>query len=227
MAGETAELQRSYAKFCNSVDDMSVSLASSLSGQYDDLDGGLFEKDGFLYYSPIQGGEPYLWLDGLSKTVSLLVKPEDTNNTDALELLKIAENPVFAAVDSEYFKKAGYIRSNVKNDISDSMAQQIKNSFYSTYGGFESAYLPCAISNNTDNVRERLRHGGESEYNMWFWAMASSDGELFNIIDKSTQTWADMRIYKGKYESMHGANRYKLDEYYGKTESRMSQPRWL
>ena len=224
VAGETAELQRSYAKFCNSVDDMSVSLASSLSGQYDDLDGGLFEKDGFLYYSPIQGGEPYLWLDGLSKTVSLLVKPEDTNNTDALELLKIAENPVFAAVDSEYFKKAGYIRSNVKNDISDSMAQQIKNSFYSTYGGFESAYLPCAISNNTDNVRERLRHGGESEYNMWFWAMASSDGELFNIIDKSTQTWADMRIYKGKYESMHGANRYKLDEYYGKTESRMSQP---
>ena len=224
VAGETAELQRSYAKFCNSVDDMSVSLASSLSGQYDDLDGGLFEKDGFLYYSPIQGGEPYLWLDGLSKTVSLLVKPEDANNADALELLKIAENPIFAAVDSEYFKKAGYISSNVKNDISDSMAQQIKNSFYSTYGGFESAYLPSAISNNTDNVRERLRHGGESEYNMWFWAMASSDGELFNIIDKSTQTWADMRIYKGKYESMHGANRYKLDECYGDTESRMSQP---
>ena len=228
--GTQIKADRGVLGLYNSGTNISTVFVSDACRQYSDINdnGGIYTDQAIVYFSPIQWEKPYLWLDGISKTLRFHISADigRISASECVKKLDVMENPICASVNPEIFEKLGYINQAQTNVFTDRLSEQIKSSFTSTLGGFESGYVPYAISNRTSNLKpeDNVRHEGEAEYNLWFWCMMTQDMEMFNILDKSTEFWADMYIYKGSHDELKGANRYKLDTEYGQRESKMSQP---
>ena len=180
-----------------------------------------FIKDGnVLMVAPILNNAEFTWYDGVSRTNHLYLNFED--NTE--ELAATVKRKPSVVIDKYQFLNAGIINSVEMPLPARTMISAVHYAYDKRNNRFEAGSIPYTIEVELDSVTDFNHRPGEVEYYLGYGYMALGDTTLYEMITDSTESWADVVIYKGKYETPYGLNRYFTGGSYGQDRFFISQP---
>ena len=162
-----------------------------------------------IEFAPIQYNAPYNWLDGLTRTEHSMVSVCSGKKTDFKAELLQSRNTPKVVIDPEQFVKAGIIQSTHTTALQKSQIGAIVASKDQRYGRFDAGSVPFTIDIDENKYTNFNVRPGETEYNLWYASILADDGEFFDIVNESTESWADINIYRGNDSFAYGATRFR------------------
>lgn len=185
----------------------------------EDSTGFVFE-DNHVKFAPIIHNQNFLWYDGLTRTNHMTVSFEE-NGADQI---KTVEEPPVVMIDTDQFVKAGVIANDERCEPIDRMINLIHWDYDKRDGRLDAGAINYGIDPETNHIGITDAHPGEMEYHYGVAYMATGDYMIYNTIMQSAEFWADVEIYKGQYEVIYGANRYRTGPQYSTYRFRTSHP---
>lgn len=180
-----------------------------------------FVKDGnTLFVAPILNNASFMWYDGVSRTNHLYLNFE-SNSRNMTAALKKAPAIV---IDKNQYLRAGIINSTEMPLPARTMISAVHYARDKRDNRFEAGSIPYTIEVELDSVTDFNHRPGEVEYYLGYGYMALGDTTLYEMIMESVESWADVVIYKGQYETPYGLNRYFTGGSYGQDRFFISQP---
>ena len=209
-------------EYCiKSSDGISAATKDNVRFKSKDMGNGGFVpcKNGFIF-SPIQYNKPFLWLDGIARTIHMNIGFD----MNIGEEIQDANEEYYSVLPWECYKKAGLIETK---NISPAVKRTID--IVECYKdvvncGFEAGHLPYQYNARCKEWSPRDVRPGETEYNLWFGYMYTGSEKLERLIRESAEGWADTSVYRGRFSEIHGANRYKTGKCYNTATSCFNQP---
>lgn len=183
-------------------------------------------KTGFMFgsdairFAPIVNKKTFLWYDGLTRTTNLLVSFEK----NAAEQIQTLENEPSVAISPQSFEKAGVIELSGSCAPIDSIISMVKFDVSKRDGRFDAGAMHYGINPEPESYSSLDTHPGEMEYNLGAAYMATAETDVYTVLLESARFWADVEIYKGDIEAIHGANRYRTGPMYYNERFRTSHP---
>lgn len=180
-----------------------------------------FVKDGnTLLVAPILNNASFMWYDGVSRTNHLYLNFESNSRNLAATLKKAPA----IVIDKNQYLRAGIINSTEMPLPARTMISAVHYARDKRDNRFEAGSIPYTIEVELDSVTDFNHRPGEVEYYLGYGYMALGDTTLYEMIMESVESWADVVIYKGQYETPYGLNRYFTGGSYGQDRFFISQP---
>lgn len=205
----------SYAHAYNSYDNISFSVVSRdvekfRSALSRETSNGFLFRGSTLIYTPLIYDSSYSWQDGASKSTHASIVVSRGNNDNCESLCRTLCNPPSVRADTQMFVDAGVIESDSVSAVAQAQIDEIKWTKDRRYGKFDAGAIPFYVNSTEEYMGADLSvRLGEVEYNVWLAAIASGDPELFDIVNESTEAWADIEIYQGTVKEARGYTRYR------------------
>ena len=182
--------------------------------------GFVFNTDN-IYFAPIVNGKRFTWYDGLNRTTQITASFED-NAEQQIETMKNAPTIV---IDPNQFAAAGVIEMAGSCTPIDSVINLVHYDSDKRDGRLDAGAIHYTIDPDTETLGESGTHPGEMEYNLGVAYMATGDKVVYDTMYESAKCWADVEIYRGQFEEIYGANRYRTaGADYGNDRFKMTHP---
>lgn len=175
---------------------------------------GFFYNDNekSLVFAPVIYKNTCHWDDGFSRTTHCEIVLFSGRNADIGGVLKTQVDTPEVKIDTAAFVKAGILASERKSPAAMKQMEEIKWTKDKRGGRLDAGSIPFGINSEQNYTGLYNVHLGEITYNIWFGAMATGDGTLFDIVNEGTESWADCMIYRGCVEGARGFGRYRVEE---------------
>ena len=204
-----------YATIRNSATGTCVSFISKDIERYRNVVSanacnGFYYDDSKMIYSPIFYMEDYSWPDGLRRTTHLEMvfgKDDNKNLEGILNTYKTTPAVVF---DKKIFVDAGIIASDKMSSLAKTQIDSIKWLKDRRVGSISAGNILFTFDRDLGTCDTTgIVRLGEVEYNIWYGAIISQDPDLYDMVNESTECWADVSIYRGSVKEARGLNRYR------------------
>lgn len=184
-----------------------------------DSTGFVFQHDS-ICFAPIIHEKSFLWYDGLSRTTKLTA----SFGEDSAQQMATMNHPPAVTIDPNQFAAAGIIAAAGSCTPIDRVIDLIHYDSDKRDGRLDAGALHYVIDPDAEKLDLAGVHPGEMEYNLAVAYMATGDTTIYDIICESAEFWADVDIYRGHFDIIYGANRYRTGEDYHKERFKMSHP---
>ena len=204
-----------YVNAYNPYDNISFSVISRdvekfRSALTKETSNGFLYLNGDIIYSPLIYESSYNWQDGAKKSTHCILQFSEGKSANCDEIYLTLCNMPAVMPEKKAFTDAGIIASNSVSAIGQAQIEEIKWTKERRGGKFDAGAIPFYVNSLENYMGADLSvRLGEVEYNVWLAAIASGDAQLFDIVNESTEAWADIEIYQGTVKEARGYTRYR------------------
>ena len=152
------------------------------------------------------------WLDGYSKSVHYDIVLYKNKNQSLDGRIKTMKNTPWVNVDAQQFIDAGIIETTNISPLARQQHDEIRWLKGRLYGTFLAGIMPYTLNSYKNTISGQQISLGEIYYNTWFGAIVSGDGDIYDVVNEGTESWADIVPYRGVVKEARGAGRYNLEK---------------
>lgn len=169
---------------------------------------GFIVSDDKVKIAPIVNESEFTYYDGVSRTNHMYISLSSGENYS-----KNVANPPSVCIDTMQFVRGGIIETDKTSAPADDIIETVISVKNKLNGRFEAGSIPLNIDAASGTVSTFGIRLGETEYNLGYAYMMTGNSDIYNMIYDSAEAWADVVIYKGKYEEIYGAGRYRTGDF--------------
>ena len=183
-------------------------------------DSGYMIHDNKIDFAPIICKNKFSFYDGMSRTakIDILFEGDEESHLSVLKKSASAIHP------PEYYKSCGILQSTFIPDFVRVMIDEFKSDDSYRYARYEAGGIPTSVDSYMGRVGMfEVRHG-ETDFHLSYAYMLTGDSDLYDIIMEDAECFADCSVYRGKFDILYGANRYRTGRLYDAAQFRRTHP---